>query len=249
MNKREMKKSVLIIEDDLNQLHVLEQLVSSVDENAVVYTASDEKTAYKILMEKTIDVFLVDIILDTSKPGDTSGVRLVEKLRKVSRYLFTPVIFVTSLEDPTLYCFKDLNCIGYIEKPFAPEKIVTLVKRALNYTTEREKEVSVTFRRDGILYPVEVKNIVYMESMKHMMYVHMNNHSVLEVPYKTCNQILMETDTNCLIQCSRSTIINKDYVNSIDTVNRYVTFKDDLGCVDIGLTYKKKMVMEFGNGS
>ncbi len=244
-----MKKSVLIIEDDRNQLNMLEQLVLSVDEATIVYTASDEKTAYKLLMEKTIDVFLVDIILDTSKPGDTTGVRLVEKLRKVSRYLFTPVIFVTSLEDPTLYCFKDLNCFGYIEKPFDPERIISLVKRALNYTTEREKEASLTFRRDGILYPVEVRNIVYMESMKHMMYIHMNNKSVLEIPYKTCNQVLMEADTNSLVQCSRSTIINKDYVSSIDIVNRYITFKDDLGCVDIGLTYKKKIVTEFGNGS
>lgn len=241
-----MKKTVLIIEDDVNQLNMLKQLVLSVNENAEVFTVSDEKNAYKILMEKTIDVFLVDIILDTSKPGDTSGVRLVEKLRKISKYMFTPVIFVTSLEDPTLYCYRDLNCIGYIEKPFDPEKIRKLVERALNYSTLREKEVSLTFRRDGILYPIDVKDIVYMESMKHTMYIHLNNRSVLEIPYKTCNQVLMEADTDCLVQCSRSTIINKDYVGSVDTVNRYITFKDELGRVDIGLTYKKKMAVEFG---
>ncbi len=241
-----MGKTVLIIEDDINQLNMLVQLVLSVNKNAEIHTASDEKTAYKILMEKIIDVFLVDIILDTRRPGDTSGVRIVEKLRQISKYMFTPVIFVTSLEDPSLYCYKDLNCIGYIEKPFDPEKVIGLVRRALNYSTAREKEVSLTFRRDGILYPVDVKNIVYMESMKHMMYIHLNNKSVLEIPYKTCNQILMEADSDALVQCSRNTIINKNYVNGIDIVNRYIMFKDGLGSVDIGLTYKKKMAVEFG---
>ena len=243
-----MKKTVLIIEDDKDQLEMLAQLVLSVDENAMIYRAQNEKTAYKILMEQTIDVFLVDIILDPGKPSDTSGVRLVEKVRKVTRYMFTPVIFVTSLEDPSMYCFTDLNCIGYIEKPFDPERIRKLLSRALNYSTLREKEVSLTFRRDGVLYPVDLKKIVYMESESHVLAVHLSNHTTLEIPYKTCKQILEEVDADCLVQCSRKTVVNRNFVSSVDIVNRYITFEDNLGRVEIGLTYKKKMIAEFGNG-
>ncbi|MDE6972192.1 MAG: response regulator, partial [Lachnospiraceae bacterium] len=76
-----MKKSVLIIEDCPEQRNMLKQLVLEVDERAAVYTAADVATAYKILMERTIDVFLVDIILDTTTPIDTSGIRLVERIR------------------------------------------------------------------------------------------------------------------------------------------------------------------------
>ena len=93
--RKEMKKTVLIIEDDANQLMMLKQLVLSVNEGAEILTADNETIAYKILMERTIDVFLVDIILDTRKPGDTSGVRLVERMRKIQKYIFTPVIFIT----------------------------------------------------------------------------------------------------------------------------------------------------------
>ncbi|MBD5456831.1 MAG: hypothetical protein HDR23_10295, partial [Lachnospiraceae bacterium] len=67
-----MKKTVLIIEDEMEQLNVLKQLVQAAGENAEVYTASDVTHAYEILMEKSIDVFLVDIILDTTRPGDTA---------------------------------------------------------------------------------------------------------------------------------------------------------------------------------
>ena len=240
-----MKKAILIIEDDAEQLDMLKQLVMAVGANAEIYTADNVTSAYRILMEKTIDVFLADIILDTTKPGDTAGIRLVEKIRKIPKYMFTPVIFITSLEDPAMYAYTDLNCMGYIEKPFAPERVVKLVVKALNYTTEREKEVSLTFRKDGILYPVKLKEIVYMESLNHIMYIHLLDGSVLEIPYKTCKQVMQETDTNCLMQCSRSTLVNKEYVLSIDAPNRFLTLKDDLGMLDIGITYKKKILAEF----
>ena len=240
-----MKKAILIIEDDAEQLDMLKQLVMAVGANAEIYTADNVTSAYRILMEKTIDVFLADIILDTTKPGDTAGIRLVEKIRKIPKYMFTPVIFITSLEDPAMYAYTDLNCMGYIEKPFAPEQVVKLVVKALNYTTEREKEISLTFRKDGILYPVKLKEIVYMESLNHIMYIHLLDGSVLEIPYKTCKQVMQETDTNCLMQCNRSTLVNKEYVLSIDAPNRFLTLKDDLGMLDIGITYKKKILAEF----
>ena len=80
-----MKKTVLIIEDQPIQMEMLKKLVLEVDGTAIVYTAGDAGTAYQILMEKTIDVFLVDIILDTSVPGDTSGIRLVKRIRKIKK--------------------------------------------------------------------------------------------------------------------------------------------------------------------
>lgn len=244
-----MKKVVLIVEDDADQLEMLRRLVKATSEDTEIYTANNAMAAYKIFMEKTIDILLADIILDTGRPGDVSGIRLVESFRKIPKYMFTPVIFVTSLEDPTMYAYTDLNCIGYIEKPFEPTQIVRLLEKALNFTTIREKEVSMSFRKDGIWYPIKVSEIVYMESIKHIMHIHLSNNSVLEFPYVTCKQIMEDTDVGPLVQCSRSTIVNKDYIMSIDLQNKYIIFKEKLGRVDIGVTFKKKIATEFGNGS
>ena len=244
-----MKKVVLIVEDDADQLKMLKCLVEKTSKDTEIYTADNAMLAYKIFMEKTIDVMLVDIILNTSRPGDVSGIRLVESFRKVQKYMFTPVIFVTSLEDPTMYAYTDLNCIGYIEKPFDPKRIIRLVEKALNYTTIREKKISLSFRKDGIWYPIRVEEIVYMESINHIMYIHLVNGSVPDFPYVTCKQIMQESDTGPLVQCSRSTIVNKDYIECIDIQNKYIVFRDKLGQVDIGVTYRKKMATEFGNDS
>lgn len=90
-----MRKTVLIIEDDREQLNMLKQLVKEVNGDTEIFTAENVSQAYQLVMEKTIDVFLVDIMLDTEKPGDASGIRLVEKVRQMPKYYFTPVIFIT----------------------------------------------------------------------------------------------------------------------------------------------------------
>ena len=240
-----MRKNVLIIEDDENQALTLKKLVHQVDSTVMVHIADNPSDAYRIMMEVTIDVFLVDIILKTVTMGDTAGVRLVEKIRELSKYMFTPVIFVTSLEDPEMYCYKGLNCIGYIEKPYDRKQVQSLVEKALNFTTYREENTRITFRKDGILYPVELKDIVYIESINHILHIHLLHDDVLQIPYRTCRQIMEEINSGTLIQCSRSTIVNRDYVSSVDIVNQCITFRDNLGSVNIGITYKRKMAAEF----
>lgn len=241
-----VEKAVLIVEDEVEQLNMLRRLVLSVDRTADIHAAQNAGEAYSILMDRTIDVFLVDIILDREKLQDTSGFQLIERLRKIPKYMFTPVIIVSALEDPAFYAYTDLNCLGYIEKPFDPKRIMELLEKALCYTTSRREESTISFRKSGILYPIRVREIVYLESINHVMYVHMSNRSCLKVPYKTCRQILREVDGDCLVQCSRSTLVNKNYVLGVDIVNRLIIFKDNLGRADIGITYQKKMAAEFG---
>lgn len=241
-----MEKAVLIVEDEMEQLNMLRQLVLSVNRLADIYAVQNAVEAYKILMGKTIDVFMVDIILDKERQGDTSGFQLIEKLRKIPKYMFTPVIIVSALEDPAFYAYTDLNCLGYIEKPFDPERIMKLLGKAFCYTTCRREDYAISFRKNGILYPVRVKEIVYLESINHVMHIHLSNRSCLKVPYKTCRQILREADGDSLVQCSRSTLVNRKYVLGVDIVNRLIIFKDNLGRADIGVTYLKKILAEFG---
>lgn len=243
-----MRKTVLIVEDDNDQLNMLRQLVLAVNQNVEVYIADNAAQAYRFFTEKTVDVFLVDIMLDTTNPRDISGVRLVERFRQIPRYMFTPVIFVTSVLDSNSYAYKGLNCISYIEKPYDPEQVMRTVEKALNYTTVREKDVTFSFRKDGILYPVKLKDIVYMESLRHIMYIQLANGMVLDILYKTCKGILKEEDSaESLVQCSRGVLVNREYVKRIDSVNDLVVLKEGFGVVNIGRKYKKGLLSEFSD--
>ena len=75
--------SVLILEDNRQILKVLEELVLSVSDEKV-YATDDVGEAYKIAMENSVDVFLLDIILYADKKGDTSGMQYAQSIRKLS---------------------------------------------------------------------------------------------------------------------------------------------------------------------
>jgi len=68
-------KKILILEDNPVALEHLETLVREVDARNDIYAFDNIKDAYQCAMEKTIDLFLIDIILDTKKPGDASGLK------------------------------------------------------------------------------------------------------------------------------------------------------------------------------
>lgn len=92
-------KKILILEDNISALEYMENIVHQLDIKNGVYAFRNTKDAYQCAMERKIDLFLTDIILDTKRPGDVSGLEFVENIRRVEQYNFTPVIFVTSLED------------------------------------------------------------------------------------------------------------------------------------------------------
>lgn len=71
--------------------------------------------------------------------------------------------------------------------------------------------------------------------------VYLNNDR-LKLQYKPCKNILEELSSDRFIQCSRHLIVNKDYIDMIDTVNRYIRLKDDYGQIEIGITFKKKFL-------
>lgn len=57
-------KKILILEDNSTTLMNLTQIVQNIDVKNVVYPFCDLKDAYQCAMDKVIDLFIVDIILD-----------------------------------------------------------------------------------------------------------------------------------------------------------------------------------------
>ena len=236
-----MKKNVLIVNGNIENATNLKKMVLEVSSYVEVYRAHDMNTAFECLMSTTIDLFILDTVLYFDKPGDISGIHLAEQIRGITKYVLTPIIFVTMKDDPELYAYEELNCIGYFVKPFEPQRFREKVRRGLCYRTKRNEDKALIFRKEGSFYPIRVKDIVYIECVAHNMYIHTVDKKVEEVLYKTYASILREADSDCLWQCNRSVVVNKNYIYSLDFVNSYIELKNDFGKVDIGITYKKRL--------
>lgn len=232
-------KKVLILEDHPLTLMHLTELVRELNTKCVVFSYENVNDAYKCAMERKMDLFIVDIILDTNCPGDASGLKFVESIRHVEYYSFTPIIFVTSLEDAKSYTYMNLHCYSFIEKPFDTEHVKQTVEQCLKFPGGDKDTKTLYFRKDGIILAVEREDIVYVESINHIIYIHPQSGDVLKIPYITLKKFLEESDSVDMIQCSRSTVVNKKFVRNVDIPNRIIQLNGEFGKVEIGVMFKK----------
>lgn len=239
-----MEKNCLIIEDNYVQREFMKRLVQELSREVFVYDVDNLQEAYQILLENTIDLFIIDIVLDRNKKNDISGVKLANVVRDIPYYAFTPIIFVTSLIDPKLFAYSNLHCFCYLEKPFSQEEARSVIRDAMEYSTPKKEMSTFCLRKGGILFPIQVDDIVYIESFNRSILIYRKDGKADKMPYMTCRQILQEAGNSSLLQCNRSVIVNKNYIWSVDRVNRYIVLRDCGKQVDIGVTYLKKVMSE-----
>lgn len=237
---------VLIIEDRWESREVLSRMVKEIDAGADVYAVDNEDEAYAVAMKKTIDVFLVDIILHPEKPGDQSGAVFAMNVRNIEKYLFTPVIFITALYDTKMCMFSTVQCYGFIEKPFDMDKTRNLIETAMRYHTTEIREKSFVFHVEGLIGTVPVKDIIYIESRRHKLHIYTTQEEIV-LPYRTCKKVLEEIDSDDFEMCSRGTIVNMSYIERIDSPDRYLYLKGVEKAVEIGSSMKKKFMERFLN--
>lgn len=236
-------KTVLILEDNVKSYKILAQLLQEIDETIHILYAATLGEAYVIAMDFSIDLFLLDIILNPGKTSDLSGIRFADAMRKIPHYEFTPIIFITAMEDPKLYAYSDLHCYSFIEKPYDREKTGQILRQALRMPHLQEEKEYAYFRKDNILYKKELDAIIYIENSRFGQTVH-TVEGEMRLSYQPCREILSKLGSDRFIQCSRFTIINWQYVENIDKSNRYLQLKGVKKRIDIGRAYLHKLLKE-----
>ncbi|WP_143760811.1 response regulator, partial [Clostridium haemolyticum] len=115
--------SILIVEDDEFQRASLKKMLESLNKTFNIYEASNALDAFNLAKDVEINLFLVDIELEES-----TGLDLANKLRTVSKYKFTWIIFLTTHIEFLTEAFKKVHCYDFILKPYNKDKIVNMVK-------------------------------------------------------------------------------------------------------------------------
>lgn len=238
-------KTILILEDETDILNYLKRIAQDLQIKSNVMAFGNVKDAYQCLMEKDIDLFVIDIILDKSIPGDTSGLKFVDNIRRVARYSFTPVIFVTSLEDSKLYTYEKLHCYSFVEKPFDMENVRLLMEQCLGFPGTTEHRKTLYYRKDGVVLAVDREDIIYAEAWKHKLRMRTIYEDEIVIPGSSLIKFIEDVNSTDFIRCSRHTVVNKKYIRNVDITNGMIGLKKGYGSVEIGVTYKKQIKNEF----
>ena len=163
-----MRKSILIVEDELRIRFLLRDYLTKEDFN--VFEASDGEEGLFIFSTQKIDLVLLDIMMPIM-----DGLTMLEKLREVSTI---PVILLTAKgeEEDKLQGY-DYGADDYMTKPFSPKVLIAKVKALLKRTRENLDSSSQDFngltinklshevKIDGkeiILSPKEYELLVYL---------------------------------------------------------------------------------------
>ena len=79
-------RSVLIVEDNVVHMEMLTKILKEIDMEITVYKASNQDEAYAYTMKNRINLFLIDVVLDSKMPGDVSGMRFADRVRRIQIY-------------------------------------------------------------------------------------------------------------------------------------------------------------------
>ena len=67
---------------------------------------------------------------------------------------------------------------------------------------------------------------------------------VVDIPYRSTKNLLVELDSDAFIQCNRRVLINKHYIEYIDFPNRYVKLRGVSNLIEIGVVLKSRFQKE-----
>lgn len=240
-------RSVLIVEDNEKAMESLRKIAVSL--NAIVYTADNSADAYRIACQHNIDIFLVDIILNPQIQGDVSGSKFVLDIKEMPRYARAIVIFITSREDFQNSAYSQLHCYSFIEKPFYPEYVRTILKEAMQLPQfEIKTKEKICFQMKDKPHVVrKISEIIYIQKQNNRITVYSIDGAV-DIQYRTINAVMEELDSPQFLKCNRNTLVNTDYVDIVDPINRYITLRNNYGCLEIGSKLKKRFMEELHNG-
>ena len=138
-----MRKSILIVEDELRIRFLLRDYLMKEDFN--VFEASNGEEGLFIFSTQKIDLVLLDIMMPIM-----DGLTMLEKLREVST---VPVILLTAKgeEEDKLQGY-DYGADDYMTKPFSNEELIARIKALIRRTKKRNNQEEFVYEDLKINY-------------------------------------------------------------------------------------------------
>ena len=118
------KKEVLIVDDDETVLEVLDKTLSKHGFSVTQHTSA--LAALDLLKKKNYPLLISDICMP-----ELGGLDLINEARKLRPRIKTIAVTGYGTDDRLMKCI-DMDCFGYVDKPYDIEYMLALVSSAFN---------------------------------------------------------------------------------------------------------------------
>lgn len=202
----------IVCDDDINTATQISNYVKQYAKNNRIFISCTVSTNPLELLDmmntSSFDLYILDIIMP-----NINGIELAKKIRKKDKNCV--IIFLTNSCDYTKDAF-EVDALQYLEKPLNIKKFTAALDRAITFLHSNYQYVIPITTKDGV-YALPVCNIVYVESNKHVLYLHLTTGEVItsKTSAHTITQIASQLPFPPFIIPYKGYIVNMTHISYI----------------------------------
>lgn len=233
---------ILLVEDNPSAVRQIKLYVEKISSNLEVISFAEAGLALSYAKENTISLFILDIQL-----ADYKGTHLAKQLRAIPAYKYTPIIFETALAGEELSAYRDVKCYSFLIKPFDEEEFSVAFRDAMDLSTQMIHQTkTIHIEQKQFILEYNVTDIAYIEAFGKKVVIHTSNHAMGikadTISGYTLSGMLSLIDDKTFVQCHKSYLVNKTFIEKIDKVKRQIILKGFTTELPIGNKYQSVLL-------
>ena len=165
---------ILVCDDDLQICKEIKNTIQTKYPNYLISEIDDLESYYMKIKhgnEKMPDIVIMDIRWDTADETNSDGIRMSVKLQKL--YPRLKIIFLTGFIHYATEIF-DARPSAFLVKPVHEKKLYKTLDKVID-EIRREKRDVLSIPNAGGVININVCDILYLESNRHELILHLNN--------------------------------------------------------------------------
>ncbi len=239
--------NILIVEDNEYEINNIVRVLKSISKEFNIYKASTGKECFKIMENVDIDLFILDIELP-----DMSGIKIAEKIRNISKYELTYIIFITTHIYLQLETFKKVHCYDFLEKPYKKEELIKIIKRLSRGISSQKQQnklerQQVSFKMKDFIIKIYIDEILFVESQRRNCIIH-TKEKIYTIKNMTIKKIIEVLPKEHFMQTHRSYIVNLKNIRHIEKNEKnswIIYFEEYPLSAHVSNSYKKEFSGRF----
>lgn len=209
--------NIVIVEDDSNISDLIYKTINEIYPNAKSIIFESAKEALSYANTNHIDIFLLDIQLK-----DYKGTLLAKQIRSIDKYKYTPIVFITAIANEELYAYREIKSYVFLTKPFTRDELSKTITDVIEYKNHLNPEIKkLKITQKLFVFEYDLKDIIYIESFGKKLEIHLNKGTEIISGYSLKSIFELINDSS-FIQCHKSYIVNKNYIEKIDKSNKLI---------------------------
>ena len=225
----------LIVDDEPLAIQLIENHIEKIERLTVVDRCNSAIKAFEVLNSKEVDLLFLDI-----KMPSMTGLEFLRTVKNPPKTILTTAYREFALDS------YDLEVVDYLLKPITFERFFKSIDRFIRDFNSSTSQGDLTLGSDEFMliksgvkhHKVMLDSIVYIESTKDYIKVHLDEGDAIESKYRI-STIEEDLKGKGFLRVHRSFIINTDKIKAFSNNAIDVTS----GEIPIGASYREEVVV------